>query len=93
MMWGMEIRLHEIAWGHQQESEFYAKGHHDPTTFVAVYSREVGLQGEEWTSLIPHVVHLWGRWTPSRGEFDRMLRVCDGPARGAFAFTMIERAA
>lgn len=84
------IFLHEIIWGHQQDSELYAKGHHDPAAFVVAYGRDVGLREEELPSLVPHVVHLWGRWTPSRGEFDRKLHVCDGPGRGAFAFTMIE---
>lgn len=36
------------------------------------------------------VVHLWGRWTPCVGEYDRRLGMCDGPGRGVFPFTVQE---
>ena len=84
------VALHEIAWGHNRDPEFYARGHIAPDTFLAAYAREVGLRDDELSSLVPCVSHLWGRWVPSRGEFDRTLHLCDGPARGAFPFTMIE---
>lgn len=35
------------------------------------------------------VAHVWGRWTPSVGEFDRVLHLCER-GRGAFAITMPE---
>lgn len=82
------VVLHEITWNY--EGNFYARGHLTPVDFLAAYGLDVGLRDDELPALEPHVSHLWGRWVPSRGEFDRTLHLCDGPARGAFPFTMIE---
>lgn len=86
----MAVELHEITWGHNRESEFYARGHIAPDVFLTTYAQEVGLRDDELPSLVPCVSHLWGRWVPSRGEFDRMLHLSAGPARGAFPFTILE---
>ena len=70
----MSVELHDIYWGHDGESNSYAKGHVDPATFVDAVAREWGLHEDEKAAHLGRVEHRWGRWIPSRGEYDRLLR-------------------
>lgn len=77
----MEINL--ITWNH--EPSLWCRGHVAPEVFAAAVKR---LEGEDVAP--SSVAHYWGRWVPSRGEFDQLLITVPGPARGAFAFTVWE---
>jgi hypothetical protein len=68
----------DIYWDDTPETIVYGHVSADEYRNVSGYTTEHG----------EHVSHLWGRWTPSSGDYDRILRCCEGPARGAFAFTI-----
>ncbi len=75
--------LKEIAWN--DEGTYYTRGHVDLGEFAAAMASEVAA---DTAQVETESRHLWGRWVPSRGEYDMRLHVVGGPARGAFAFTL-----
>ena len=75
-----------LYWSHELRCE-YIKGHTDEAMARAILERETGL-GSDVTFTIRHG---WARFVPvTSRDYDTELNECAGPARGAFAVTVVE---